>query len=489
METARVRVSLASVGVRRSGRWVLKDISLELVPGERWALLGPNGAGKTQLLKLLAGHVWPTPTGREARHYLQGTAELDLIDAKARLAYVGAELQDKYVRYGWDLPLEDLVATGLHRSDLLLRPVSTLERRRVRTILRRAGLERLARHRFSSLSYGQRRLALLARALAPDSDWLLLDELYNGLDAPVRRRIDRLLAAARASGVSWVIAAHRAEDVPPGTRGVIELDSGRVRSQRILRAARLARLQRAAGELAPRRARRATVSSPASASPLVTLRGVEVYVEGRRVLRDLDWTLHAGEHWAILGANGAGKSTLLKLLYGDLAPAFGGVIERAGHRAGTPISAWKRRTGYVSPELQAEYAIDVSVLELVASGRHASVGLVAPPTAADRSAARTWLEFFGLTALAGRRPREISYGELRRALMARALCGGARLLLLDEPLTGLDPAQRALVKRVLARLMESSVTVVMAVHHTEDLPRGITRALRIAHQRVRSVSL
>ena len=482
----RLALSLRAAGIRRGRRWVLKDIDLDLEPGERWALLGANGAGKTQLLKLLAGDLWPTPTGSEERRYRLGTREIELRAARERLSYVGAELQDKYVRYGWDLPLEDLIATGLHRSDLLLRPVTAPERRRVRALLRRAQLERLARRRFSSLSYGERRLALLLRALAPASECLLLDEIYDGLGTRERARIDRLLAAARAAGVSWIIAAHRADDVPAGTRGVIELEGGRIKAQGPLRLARLARLRRRAGEVGARPLRARASLRGRGGPVLVRLHGADVYVEGHCVLRSVDWTLRAGEHWAILGANGAGKSTLLRLLYGDIAPALGGRLERGGHPAGTPISAWKRRTGYVSPELHSEYLVNVTLLELVASGRHASIGLAEPLGASDRSAAHRWLEFFGLAGLARRWPRELSYGELRRALIARALCGGARLLLLDEPLTGLDPAQRALMKRLLERLMRRGVTLVMAVHHREDLPRGITHTLALRRRRARA---
>ncbi len=121
-------MTLHAASVRRDGKWVLRDICWELLPGQRWALLGENGSGKTQLLKLLSGDVWPTPgaetTPRAPRAYRSGREPVELIEAKRRIAYLGAEQQDKYARYGWNLRVRDLVATGLHGSDLLLLTVT-----------------------------------------------------------------------------------------------------------------------------------------------------------------------------------------------------------------------------------------------------------------------------------------------------------------------------------------------------------------------------
>jgi molybdate transport system ATP-binding protein len=484
----RLRISLHAVGVQRGRKWVLRDLTLDLRPGERCALLGANGAGKTQLLKLLAGDVWPTPTAAGSRTYYLGRQEVDLIEAKSRVAYLGAEMQDKYARYGWDLTVSDLIATGLHRTDLLLSPVTPFERRSIEATLRTCGLKRLAGRRMSSLSYGQKRLALLARALCNDPDWLLLDELYNGLDASYRRRIDRVLRGVCARGGSWIVASHRACDVPRGTRGLIELAAGRLLAKRPLRRETASRLRAAAGEsVAPgavraaragRKAARAGRAVSRSRSVLVKISGADLYVDYKPVLRGVSWELRDGEHWAVFGANGAGKSSFLKLLYGDLSPALGGIIERRGFPHGTPIADWKRCVGFVSPELQSDYAVNVSIRDLVASGPRASIGLAEPTSAAEARVAARWLKFFGLHDVAERRPRELSYGQLRRALLARALAAAPRVLLLDEPLTGLDPAQRAFMKRLLERLMRR-VTLVMAVHHAEDLPRGVTRVLHL----------
>jgi ABC-type molybdenum transport system ATPase subunit/photorepair protein PhrA len=125
----------------------------------------------------------------------------------------------------------------------------------------------------------------------------------------------------------------------------------------------------------------------------------------------------------------------------------------------------------------------------VISGRYASIGLVDAPTAADRRAAARWMRFFDLQALAGSRPRELSYGQLRRALMARALAADATLLLLDEPLTGLDPGQRGSMKALLDELAAGGVTLVVAVHHREDLPHAVGHELRLSRGRAVATAL
>ena len=223
----------------------------------------------------------------------------------------------------------------------------------------------------------------------------------------------------------------------------------------------------------------APTSKPSSV--LVELRKVDLYREWRPVLRGLDWTIRRGEHWVVKGATGSGKSTLLQLLQGSRWPALGGEVHRARFPQGTPIELWKRRCGYVSPELQTLAVDDAmgagSLLDLVIGGWRGSLGLDWKPSAGEKRRAMEALDRFGLAALAGRYPRDVSYGQLRLALLARALIRNPELLLLDEPFTGLDRTARVHMLEEMERRAATGTTLVLAVHHTTDIPSVVQREL------------
>ena len=227
--------------------------------------------------------------------------------------------------------------------------------------------ERAARaNRFLSLSYGQKRLALLARALVRRPDWLLLDELYNGLDAAYRRRVDACSAhgapprRSRGSPPRTVPSTCRAAHSPGRAPRRATCGAwGRSVPRWARLGARRRRKRRRAG--IRRRAARDAAARGAGSRADHNRGPISTSITGPCCATSTG-SCARGEHWAVTGANGAGKSSFLKLLYGDLAPAEGGSLERRGFPRGSPIEAWKRRSGCVSPELQADYAIDVSIV-------------------------------------------------------------------------------------------------------------------------------
>jgi molybdate transport system ATP-binding protein len=484
-----VEVELKRLRLERGGRVVLRDVGWRIRPGERWVLAGANGAGKTQLLKLVSGAVWPTPTGRELRKY-RWRAELwnTPYEVQDEIGYLGAERQDKYERYGWNHPVRQIVATGLYRTDIPLNPLRPSDRDKIAKVLRSLDIAHLADRGFLTLSYGERRLALLARVLASRAKLLLLDELLNGLDTTNRERALNWLNRTARSRLPWVLATHRADDVPKSATHALVLDGGRVVYRGRIGKAPLSRwLERGASDEERAAVRRKSRRShrPSRSKPVVHLERASVYLEGRAVLEDISMTVRPGELWVVHGANGAGKTTLLRMLYGDHGVAVGGRIQRAGIEPGVPLEVFRRRVGFVAPHLQADHPHYLSVAEVVQSGRHASIGLNDPATPADRTAARRALAFFGLAGLARRTLNELSYGQMRRVLFARAWVNHPALLLLDEPLAGIDtPTAHELLDRIQL-LLSRRAAVVMTTHHREEWPAFTSHELEIVDGRAR----
>lgn len=482
-----IEVRLRDARLERGGRTILKDVSWTIRPGQRWVLVGANGAGKTQLLKVLAGSVWPTPDGPHVRQYhWRGERWRTPQGIQEEIAYLGPERQDKYERYGWNHTVEQVVATGVHRTDIPLHILQDSDRGRVSAALRRAGITTFAARSFLTLSYGERRLALLARALASNPHLLLLDELLNGLDDVNRVRALRWLEGTATSRLPWVLSVHRAEDVPKSATHTLILDQGRVVYRGVRRRAPLQKWL-AARTPPPRSGSRPAKNPPPArrAKVLVRLSDANVHLDEHVALRDLSLTVRSGECWVVHGHNGAGKTTLLRTLYGDHGVAAGGRIERAGIQPGVPLQSFKLRVGLVAPHLQADHPQYLTVSEAVQSGRYASVGLNAAPTRADRAAARRALRDFDLLSFADRTLRELSYGQLRRVLFARAWVRRPALLLLDEPFAGLDSATQHDLQARIERLASEGVAIMMIVHRRSEWPRHATHELELAQGRAR----
>jgi molybdate transport system ATP-binding protein len=201
-------------------------------------------------------------------------------------------------------------------------------------------------------------------------------------------------------------------------------------------------------------------------------------------LRDINLAIKSGEHWAVLGPNGAGKSTLLKLIVGDLHPAWGGRVRRFEFTSRNTIWEVKRRIGSVSPELQSNYRDNVTGLEAIASGFTSSIGVMLKPTRGQFAAAARLAERLGLRKLARKSVLAMSYGELRRVLIARALVHRPDLLICDEPYDGLDAAGRGQIAALLETVAASGTTLVLVTHHAGDLPVCLTHVIELNAGRV-----
>ena len=471
-------VELEHVQLVRGGRRILRDLRWRIEPGQRWVLLGENGAGKTQLLKLIAGDVWPQPRPETRRRYRwRGAASDEPYAVRDEIAYLGAERQDRYQHYDWNFRVSTIVGTGLQRSDTPLDPFTAAQRARIAYWLRRLGIARLAGRCFLDLSQGERRLVLLARALAWRPALLLLDEPLNGLDAGHQVLVLAALATLSRSALPWVYATQHAAEAPPAATHWARLQNGKLqllrrRPRRVVRVAR--------GPARTARLRSARRARATDRDCEIELRNATVWRDARAVLHGLSLQIRAGERWLVHGPNGSGKSTLLATLYGEHGVGGRGKIRRRGHLPGTPLADFQRRVGYVGPELQANLPRRATAQECVVAALRGSLELVGTATSRERQAATRALRRVGALSYARRACGELSYGQARRVLFARALARHPDIVLLDEPYSGLDARTRARLRALVDAQARRGCTIVIATHARADNPQPPTHELELS---------
>ena len=196
----------------------------------------------------------------------------------------------------------------------------------------------------------------------------------------------------------------------------------------------------------------------------------------------ISFSIAEGQKVGLIAKNGTGKSTLLSLVCADNPQAYACDIQLFGHRRGTGESSWeiKRHIGYVSPEMHRAYKKDLPAIHIVASGLKDSVGLYVRPTESEYAQCRWWMDIFGIASLADRTFMSLSSGEQRIVLLARTFVKDPELLILDEPLHGLDDRNRQLVKDIIeAFCRRRNKTLVMVTHYEDELPPCIDHHLHL----------
>ncbi len=222
-----------------------------------------------------------------------------------------------------------------------------------------------------------------------------------------------------------------------------------------------------------------TQEGPGSA--VVEVESLGVRRGSTEILKGVDWRVNPGEHWVILGANGSGKTTLLGALTGYMTPTTG-LMWVMGRQYGHAIWPELRKTiGLVSSSIRQMMADSEPALHTVASGKYAVIDSWGTPQRTDLGEAAKWLDLVGCSYLAERVWAVLSQGERQRVLIARALMASPRLLILDEPCTGLDPVARAQFLNFLNGLGETKQgpSLVLVTHHVEEITPVFTHVLML----------
>jgi len=488
-----MHIILEHCDICKDGETILRDVTWDSGEHGHWLVTGSNGAGKSVFAAALAGEfdIIPRAAGESS---LLAPASVSLVSFETAAALIEEERKrddSDFVDGGVDpgRTPRKLIMETISRSDSATSPDGfDLESHPAVTLF---AIEPILDRGLKYLSTGEIRRTLLASALAARPTLLILDEPYEGLDTASRERLLAFLSENLAD-TRLILVMDKIEGVPDSVTRVIELENRTVSY---------------AGPIAEYRARRQTntssvpnaVSQKASLDDLlhetskladaiipaetrrlrdvlVEMRDVTIEWSGRKVLDRLSWTLRRGEHWLIRGPNGSGKTTFLELITGDNPQVYRNDVRLFGIRRGSGETIWeiKEKLGIVSYRLHTEYRAlgEYSLETVLLSGLHDSIGLYQQCGEEERLLAVQWLALAGFSGKERLPFRELSYGEQRAILIARAAIKCPPILILDEPCHGLDAEHRTRILTLLSAIADGGTTTLLHVTHdpTEALP-------------------
>lgn len=483
-----------SRGVCRMPAWRMAEpVDFESRSGEHIAIVGPNAGGKSRLVNIITGRYPllmhdPEYDFRPSRKPLvsdniRHITFLDAYGGDGDRTYflqqrwnqmeigpdtptVGAKLEEAYHRLGDDTP---------ERRALQQRLYATF------------GIDRLLDKYTMLLSSGELRKFKLTETLLAAPRVLIMDNPFIGLDADTRRQLRDLFATLAADpALQIILVLSKVDDIPPFITHVVEVSQLTV-GPKLPRAQYMATHAAVPPHVLPAATERAILDLPYKqqeyhTQEVVRMSGVSIRYGTRTILSDLSWIVRNGEHWALGGQNGSGKSTLLSLVCADNPQGYACDIALFGQPRGTGETIWdiKKHIGYVSPEMHRAYKRDLPAIHIVASGLKDSVGLYVRPHEDEYDVCRFWMDVFGIKSLENQTFMKLSSGEQRLVLLARAFVKDPELLILDEPLHGLDNRNRQLVKDVIdAFCRRRNKTLVMVTHYEDEFPTCIDHRLRL----------
>lgn len=433
---------------------------LTIYRGEVVAVVGANGAGKTLLAKAVAA----------ACRYSSTPHKVKQIEFSDIHSLTGCK--DSYYQQRFESTMNDDMPTV---GSLMEGRMDAAEWAK---LCDRLSLHDIEHKRVNYLSSGELRKFLIVNMMTELPELLILDNPYIGLDAPSRSLLNTLIEQITDNGTTVMLLLCDPADMPASTCRMVPMQGLTVG------AAIEGGLEEMTGQASRLFARRTLPDLPGTAQAdsdfqtAFELRDCRVAYGKTTILDHVNWRVARGEHWALLGENGSGKSTLLSLVCADNPQSYSNDISIFDRRRGTGETIWdiKRRIGYLSPEMHLYFRDAADTLDVVASGLRETAGFFRPLTDGQRQQARQWMEALGIGGLAERRFPTLSSGEQRMALLARTLIKRAPLLILDEPMHGLDAANKALALEAIERVTEGDgTTLVFVTHYESEIPRSVDK--------------
>ena len=501
-------------------------IDFEVNAGEHIAIVGPNGGGKSMLIDILTGAHPLQPmndvkydfrpskakmvsdnikymTFRDSYGTTDGTYYYqqrwnqndidetplvkDLLDESFQIAETGLTRKTNYDKFLVRDESAEEEAARLAQEDADRKAMhEELEKVRCR-LYEMFHLELLEDKHVIMLSSGELRKFQMTKTLMTNPRVLIMDNPFIGLDAGARQQLhDFLQILTDETNITVILVLSKSDDIPNFISHVYQVRDMTVMPKQTLAEYRQS-VSPVPSQMLSDEKRAAILDLPSESEPpstdgnILEFNNVNIRYGTRTILKDLNLTVRNGERWALSGENGSGKSTLLSIVCADNPQAYANQITLFGHKRGSGESIWdiKRHIGYISPEMHRAFQRDIPAIDIVASGQSDMNGLYVKPKSPEaRQRCLFWMNIFGVAEHADTTFLKLSSGEQRLVLLARAFVKDPALLILDEPLHGLDLYNRRLVKDVIETFCSRpNKTLIMVTHYKEELPKCIDHSI------------
>ena len=516
-----------SDGVCRMPAWrMAQPVNFQLNDGEHIAVVGPNGGGKSMLIDIITGAHALLPTNPVRYDFAPSEAKLvsdniktmtfrdsygpadanyyhqqrwnqhdieetplvsDLLDEAFRIAETGLTRQTVYDRFLVRDETSEEKAARLARDEQRRETMHSSLKRVRQHLYDIFHLETLLDKHVIMLSSGELRKFQLTKTLLTNPRVLIMDNPFIGLDVNSRRQLHEFLQVLTSeTRVSVILVQSKSDDIPEFVTHVVKVENMTV-GEKQTRQEYLASATPVPPHVLETTLKDDILALPDTPSPVagdsddvIRFNNVNIRYGTRTILKDLSLAVRNGDRWALSGENGAGKSTLLSIVCADNPQSYANDIVLFGHQRGKGESIWdiKRNIGYISPEMHRAFQRNIPSVEIVASGLSDMHGLYSKPNAQQREQCIFWMRVFGVESLADRTFLSLSSGEQRLVLLARAFVKDPPLLILDEPLHGLDLINRRRVKDIIETFCQRrNKTLIMVTHYAEELPSCINHEI------------
>ncbi|GAB6012236.1 ATP-binding cassette domain-containing protein [Viscerimonas tarda] len=448
---------------------------------EHWAVIGPNGSGKTILIDMLTARyalksgqvICKDPSGndRSISGLVKSVAFSDI--------YSLSDIKNSYYQQRWN--------TGdIHEAPLVkdLLTAGASEHGWVEFLIQNFAIEDLVDKPINLLSSGELRKFLIVRSLLKKPQLLILDNPFIGLDKKSRGILnDLFVKLANLEGLQIVLVLSNVSDIPGMITHILPIKNKTVYAatsrEDFLHNENLQKDLFVDAENLDWELLNEDDRPVLPFDNSLEFRNIHIKYGQRTILNGINWQLKRGEKWALLGENGAGKSTLLSLVTGDNPQAYANDISLFDRKRGSGESIWdiKKHIGYISPEMHLYYQKNVSCLDIAGSGFFDTIGLYRKCTDEQEQEALKWMALFGVERLRNTSFLQVSSGEQRLALLARVFVKRPDLLILDEPLHGLDSSNKKRVKAIIEKYCTNSKSLIYVTHYEHEIPSVVDKRL------------